>query len=97
MVRPTALGKTLRKTRLSSKGQIVLPKAVREGHRWAPGTEFELEEVPEGLLLRPAKKRPPTTLDQVVGCLRYRGKDKTLAEMDAATTEEVKARHAHGR
>jgi AbrB family looped-hinge helix DNA binding protein len=85
------------KTRLSSKGQIVLPKAIREQHRWVPGTEFILEETPQGLLLQPTKRVAPTTLDQVIGCLRYTGKAKTLAQMDAAITAEVKARHARGR
>ena len=40
--------------------------------------------------------RPPTTPDRVVGSLRYRGKAKTLAEMDAAITAEVKRRHRLG-
>jgi AbrB family looped-hinge helix DNA binding protein len=85
------------KTRLSSKGQIVLPKAVREHHRWSPGTEFIVEETPEGVLLQPAKKASSVRLDQVIGSLRYTGKAKTLAEMDAAITAEVKARRARGR
>ena len=85
------------RTRLSSKGQIVLPKAMRDGRRWPPGTEFVVEETLEGLLLRPARKSAPARLDEVIGCLRYTGKAKTLAEMDAAITAEVKARHARGR
>jgi AbrB family looped-hinge helix DNA binding protein len=31
-------------TRLSTKGQIVLPKALRTAHRWNPGTEFIIQE-----------------------------------------------------
>ena len=32
-------------TRLSSKGQIILPKAVRDFHRWGPGTDFVVEDL----------------------------------------------------
>jgi AbrB family looped-hinge helix DNA binding protein len=84
-------------TRLSTKGQVVLPKSIREARRWAAGTEFTVEETPEGILLRPARRLPRTTLDQVAGCLRWTGKPKTLAQMDQAIAREVKRRHDLGR
>ena len=31
-------------TRLSTKGQIVLPKGIRAARAWEPGTEFTVEE-----------------------------------------------------
>jgi AbrB family looped-hinge helix DNA binding protein len=84
-------------TRLSSKGQIVLPKTIRASRAWKPGTEFTVEETRDGVLLRPAVVFPQTTLDQVVGCLQYKGKPKTLAQMKAAIGREVMRRHASGR
>jgi AbrB family looped-hinge helix DNA binding protein len=84
-------------TRLSTKGQIVLPKSVRTAHAWGPGTEFAVEETREGVLLRPARLFPRTTLDQVVGCLRYKGKAKTLKQMEDAIGREVMRRHDRGR
>jgi AbrB family looped-hinge helix DNA binding protein len=84
-------------TRLSTQGQIVLPKSVRTAHAWGPGTEFAVEETREGILLRPARLFPRTTLDQVVGCLRYKGKAKTLKEMDDAIRRGVMERHDRGR
>lgn len=30
-------------TRLSSKGQVILPKSIRDARHWAPGAEFEIE------------------------------------------------------
>jgi AbrB family looped-hinge helix DNA binding protein len=39
-------------TRLSTKGQIILPKAIRDSRAWGPGTEFTVEETGEGILLR---------------------------------------------
>lgn len=84
-------------SRLSTKGQIVLPKAIRESHAWKAGMEFLVEDTPEGVLLRPASPFPRTTLDQVVGCMKYKGKPMTLAEMDAAIGREVMRRHERGR
>ena len=43
-------------TKLSSKGQVVLPKSVRDAQSLSlPGTEFAVEEVSEGILLRPLR------------------------------------------
>jgi len=57
-------------TRLSTKGQIVLPKTMRTSRAWGPGTEFTVEETGEGVLLRPAAHFPQTSLEEVAGCLR---------------------------
>ena len=84
-------------TRLSTKGQIILPKSVRDANAWAPGTEFIVEQTTEGILLRPAARFPRTEMSEVAGCLRFKGKPKTLAEMRAAIDREVKRRHDRGR
>jgi AbrB family looped-hinge helix DNA binding protein len=84
-------------TRLSTKGQLILPKDIRTGRAWGPGTEFIIEEIDDGILLRPARRFAATTLEQVAGCLRYKGKPKTLAQMDAAIEREVVRRRDRGR
>jgi AbrB family looped-hinge helix DNA binding protein len=84
-------------TRLSTKGQLILPKDIRTARAWGPGTEFTIEEIDDGILLRPAARFPATRLQDVAGCLRYKGKAKTLAEMDAAISREVDRRHDRGR
>ena len=84
-------------TRLSTKGQIILPKRIRLSRSWEPGTEFTVEETQEGVLLRPAKRFPPTTLAQVAGCLAYKGRPKSLQQMDAAIRREVLRRSESGR
>ena len=66
-------------TRLSTKGQIVLPKDIRTSRAWGPGTEFTVEETGDGILLRPADRFPATSLDEVAGCLRSKCKRKTPA------------------
>jgi AbrB family looped-hinge helix DNA binding protein len=76
--------------RLSSKGQLVLPASVRSAHRWGAGDEFVVEEVAEGLLLRPRKPFPAARLDEVAGSLRYAGTPKTIEEMDAGIAAAVR-------
>jgi AbrB family looped-hinge helix DNA binding protein len=84
-------------TRLSSKGQIVLPKSVRNARSWGAGTEFEVVEATQGVFLRPLRPFVPTTFDEVFGCLKYSGRPKTLAQMETAISKGVKARHDRGR
>lgn len=84
-------------TRLSTKGQIILPKSVRDSMALSPGTEFTIEQTSDGILLRPAALFPPTDLDEVAGVLRSERKRKTIKQMDAAIGKEVKRRHDFGR
>lgn len=84
-------------TRLSSKGQVILPKPIRDARRWCPGTEFIVEDTADGVLLRPAKPFAPSRLEDVAGSLRYAGKPKSIRQMDAAIRAEVKARRGRGR
>jgi AbrB family looped-hinge helix DNA binding protein len=35
-------------TRLTTKGQVVIPKAVRDRLRWKPGTRLEVHAEPDG-------------------------------------------------
>ena len=71
-------------TTLSSKGQVVIPKELRDAKRWHAGMSLTVEELPQGLLLRPAKKPlfAPTKLENVMGCLKYDGPALSLAEID---------------
>ena len=84
-------------TRLSTKGQIVLPKQIRDAHSWGPGAEFIVEDTQAGVLIRPARKFPPTTADDVVGCLKTRRKPPTEAQMSKAIAKGVRDRHDRGR
>ena len=77
-------------TRLSSKGQVILPKALRDARGWRPGVEFEIEEVAEGLLLKPLSPFPRTTIEDVRGCISYSGPRLSIEEMDQAVLEEAK-------
>src|SRR5947209_20462834 len=84
-------------TRLSTKGQIIVPKNIRTSRAWGPGTQFTVEETGDGILLRPAGRFPHTAIEEVAGCLRSKRKSKTLAQMRAAIGREVIRRHDRGR
>ena len=84
-------------TTVSSKGQVILPKAIRERRNWAPSTRLVLEDPTDGVLLKAVPVFAPTRSEDVAGMLAYRGRPKTLDEMEAAITAEVKRRHARGR
>lgn len=83
-------------TRLSSKGQVILPKSIRTSHNWEPGVEFAVEDTPEGVLLRPIGPFAPTRLEDVVGCTGYGGPAKTLEDMDAAIAARARADRDRG-
>ncbi|HMD98796.1 MAG TPA: AbrB/MazE/SpoVT family DNA-binding domain-containing protein [Terriglobia bacterium] len=84
-------------TKLSTRGQVVLPKTVRDGRGWRPGTEFVVEETASGVLLRPQRPFAPTRFEDVRGSLKYEGRPKTIGEMNRGIAKAVKERHARGR
>lgn len=81
-------------TKVSAKGQIVIPKRVREQLDWVAGTELEIEETLDGVLLRPKidssrrityeefKRRRP----------RYDGPVISIEEMNEAILREAARR-----
>jgi AbrB family looped-hinge helix DNA binding protein len=87
----------MKTTKLSSRGQVVLPKLVRDARSWGPGAEFAVEEVPEGILLRPLRPFPSTSFAEVFGCLKYTGRAKTLHQMEKAIAQAARGRHGRGR
>jgi AbrB family looped-hinge helix DNA binding protein len=87
----------MKTTKLSSKGQVVLPKSVRDARSWKPGTELAVEETTDGILLRPLRPFASTSVDEVFGCLKYTGRVKTLRQMERAIGRGVRARHDRGR
>lgn len=85
------------KTVVSTKGQVILPKAIRNRRGWGPGTALIVQETNDGVLLTAqplfARRRP----EEVFGFLKYDGPPKTIADMDAAVAAEAKRRHARNR
>lgn len=81
-------------TTLSTKGQVILPKAIRQRRRWLAGTRLEVEDTPDGVLLRPAALFAATQPSDVFASLPHKGAPKTLEEMDAGIAAEARRRHA---
>jgi AbrB family looped-hinge helix DNA binding protein len=80
---------------LSSKGQLVIPKAVREHAQVVPGSQFSVRYVDGEIRLRPLARAPAVTLDEVAGCLaRPARKRLSDAQTRAAIQARLKARHA---
>jgi AbrB family looped-hinge helix DNA binding protein len=80
-------------TKLSSKGQIVLPKSVRQARGWEPGTEFVVEATEDGVHLRVKTPFPRTELDDVFGSVRYKGRPKSLEQMSEAVKRAAGRRY----
>ena len=72
------------KTRVSSKGQIVIPKSVSNHYRWKTGTVLEIEETASGVVLSPVTQATVAQAD-VFGCLKGKvSKPVSLEDMDRA-------------
>jgi AbrB family looped-hinge helix DNA binding protein len=84
-------------TTVSTKGQVILPKAIRERLHWPAGTELVVEDTPEGVLLKAKPAFAPTRPKDVFGSLPYKGPAKSIADMEAGIAAEAKRRHARNR
>ena len=88
---PYPAGKMRASTKLTSKGQVVIPKPVRDRLRWRSGTRLEVEALPDGTLrLAPAVDDP---IARLAGCLR---EGDPIADLEAEHRAEVD-RDARGR
>ena len=76
-------------TTLSSKGQLVIPKAVRHSAHLSPGDVLSVRYVDGEIRLKPVTGVIPTSLAEVAGCLARPGR-KPLGE--AQTQAAIKAR-----
>lgn len=84
------------KTRLSSKGQIVLPKVVRDEKGWKTGTELEVVSTPCGVEFRASEddkpRLPRTSVDEVAGMLKWTGPPASIEDLDRAVLKEARRR-----
>lgn len=80
-------------TTISTKGQVILPKAVRERREWNAGTRLLVEDTPDGVLLRRVPAFAATRPEEVFGLLPA-DRARSVEEMDAAVLAEARRRHA---
>jgi AbrB family looped-hinge helix DNA binding protein len=84
-------------TTVSTKGQVILPKSIREQLHWNAGTRLVVENTNDGVLLKAAPFFAPTRPVDVFACLPRKTAPKTLKEMEGAIAREVRRRHARDR
>lgn len=77
-------------TRLSSKGQVIIPKTLRDTHHWEAGLELVVIDTADGILLKPKAPFATTELAEVAGLLKRRVTPKTEAEIEAAMKKAAK-------
>ena len=80
-------------TKLSSKGQVIIPKPLRTAHHWETGQELVVVNLADGILLKPKAPFPETSIDDVASCLNYKGSTKTLDAMEQAIGKGIKAKY----
>ncbi|MFT3691428.1 AbrB/MazE/SpoVT family DNA-binding domain-containing protein [Paenirhodobacter sp.] len=80
-------------TTVSTKGQVILPKAIRQRKAWDAGTRLIVEETPEGVLLKRAPAFSATRPEEVFGLLPFKGEPKSLEDMEAGILAEARRRH----
>ena len=91
MVAKMAVGHS---TTMSTKGQVILPKSVRDALHWEPGMKLVVERDGNGVRLRLAQKANATRLEDVAGCLKYSGPPVSIEDMDKGVAEYFKQRYA---
>ena len=62
-------GANIETVKVSSKGQIVIPKALREAGNIQAGTELIISAIADGLMLTPAQRIKPTKVADGLGML----------------------------
>jgi len=82
-------------TVVSTKGQVVLPKAIRDRKGWGAGKELIVEETRDGVLLRAARPFAPTKPEEVFGALSHHGKRLSDEDIEKALHAAAKRRYAH--
>jgi AbrB family looped-hinge helix DNA binding protein len=87
------VGRATQTTTLSSKGQVIIPKALGATRQWAPGTRLEVHDTPEGVLLRPvAQDRKVPLAEGLAAILRhlaYAGPVISIDEMNAEVLRQA--------
>jgi AbrB family looped-hinge helix DNA binding protein len=81
-------------TTISSKGQVVIPKALRQSSKWPAGTRLEVLQTSEGLLLKPLKSGVKGNLNAGLKAIRekigYSGKPLSTDQLEAVIAREAK-------
>lgn len=84
-------------TKLSSKGQVIIPRAFRNSHHWQAGLELMVIDMGDGILLKPKAPFEATTLADVTGMLKSSVQAKTDEEIQQALKSDIRSKWHAGR
>ena len=78
-------------TKVSAKGQVVIPKDIRDRYRLEAGRILDVIETPEGVLLRPRHERERITMEEakrrLAEIIKYDGPPVSIEEMNETIRE----------
>nr|WP_218625262.1 AbrB/MazE/SpoVT family DNA-binding domain-containing protein [Sphingomonas sp. dw_22] len=76
---------------MSAKGQVVIPKDVRERLHFGPGDRLDVVERPDGVLLRKVGAKSGESFEKITAriraIIRYDGPPVSIEEMDRAIAD----------
>ncbi len=85
-------------TILSTGGTPLLPRAIRQRRQWGSGrgsrSRTQVEDTPDGVLLKAAPVFASTRPEDVFGSAKRRGSAIRPGDMDAAIVNDTKRRRA---
>ncbi len=78
---------------VSTKGQVVIPKEIRDRLRLTAGSRVEIEDRGDSIVLRPVQAKPAYTIDDLLALPKhYTGPARSIEEMNAALDADLRAR-----
>lgn len=83
------MGLAVNTTKLSSKGQVIIPKPLRLAHNWDVGQELIVVDFGDGVLLKPKTVFVVTDIENVASCLKYGGKAISIEDMELAIKKGI--------
>jgi AbrB family looped-hinge helix DNA binding protein len=79
-------------TKLSSKGQVIIPKLYRDFHHWEPGQELLVSDIGDGLLLRPKAAFAKSKIADVAGLFKGKVKALSAAQIKLALDQDLRSK-----